>query len=66
MEAKIYPEYSTHYPLLLTNFMKNPLRLYPNDIGVVYRMRLASTIDSPGVSGTSAPANWLMLSKLWV
>lgn len=37
MEAKIYPEYSTHYPLLLTNFMKNPLKLYPDDIGVVYR-----------------------------
>ena len=37
MEAKTYPEYSTHYPLLLTNFMKNPLKLYPDDIGVVYR-----------------------------
>jgi acyl-CoA synthetase (AMP-forming)/AMP-acid ligase II len=37
METHTYPEFSTHYPLLLTTFMKRPLRLYPNEIGVVYR-----------------------------
>jgi len=37
MEARTYPEYSTHYPLLLTTFMKRPVRLYPDQIGVVYR-----------------------------
>ncbi len=37
MEKKTYPEYSIHYPLLLTTFMKRPARVYPNEIGVVYR-----------------------------
>ncbi|MGA8849053.1 MAG: long-chain-fatty-acid--CoA ligase [Dehalococcoidia bacterium] len=37
MEVKTYPEYSTHYPLLLTHFMKRALSLYPDDIGIVYR-----------------------------
>jgi fatty-acyl-CoA synthase len=37
MEAKTYPQYSTHYPLLLTTFMKTPVKLYPDEIGVVYR-----------------------------
>jgi fatty-acyl-CoA synthase len=37
MEAKTYPEYSRDYPLLLTTFMKRPLNLYPDEIGVVYR-----------------------------
>jgi len=37
MDFKTYPEFSTHYPLLLTTFMKRPVRLYPNEIGVVYR-----------------------------
>jgi acyl-CoA synthetase (AMP-forming)/AMP-acid ligase II len=37
MEAKTYPQYSTRYPLLLTNFMQRPLNLYPDDIGIVYR-----------------------------
>lgn len=37
MKVKTYPEYSTNYPLLLTTFMKRPVRLYPNEIGVVYR-----------------------------
>lgn len=37
MQVKTYPEFSSRYPLLLTNFMKRPLRLYPDDIGVVYR-----------------------------
>ena len=32
-----YPEYSTHYPLLLKNCFLRPLSLYPNEIGVVYR-----------------------------
>jgi acyl-CoA synthetase (AMP-forming)/AMP-acid ligase II len=32
-----YPEFSTHYPLLLTTFMKRPVRYYPNQPGVVYR-----------------------------
>ncbi len=37
MENKTYPEYSSHYPLLLTTFMKRPVKVYPNEIGVVYR-----------------------------
>ena len=37
MDAKTYPEFSTHYPLLLTTFMKRPVSLYPNEIGVVNR-----------------------------
>lgn len=37
MEVRTYPEFSTHYPLLLTTFMKRPVRLYPDEIGVVYR-----------------------------
>jgi fatty-acyl-CoA synthase len=37
MGVKTFPEFSTYYPLLLTHFMKRPLSLYPNDIGIVYR-----------------------------
>ncbi len=37
MEIRTYPEFSTHYPLLLTTFMKRPVRLYPNETGIVYR-----------------------------
>jgi len=37
MEGKTYPEFSTHYPLLLTTFMKRPVKIYPDEIGVVYR-----------------------------
>jgi fatty-acyl-CoA synthase len=37
METRTYPEFSTHYPLLLTTFMKRPVIIYPNEIGVVYR-----------------------------
>ena len=37
MEAKTYPEYSKNYPLLLTAFMKRPVDLYPDEVGVVYR-----------------------------
>lgn len=37
MQVKTYPEFSSRYPLLLTSFMKRPLRMYPDDIGVVYR-----------------------------
>lgn len=37
MEPKTYPEFSTHYPLLLTTFMKRPVKIYPDEIGVVYR-----------------------------
>jgi acyl-CoA synthetase (AMP-forming)/AMP-acid ligase II len=37
LEAGTYPEFSTHYPLLLTTFMKRPVRMYPNETGVVYR-----------------------------
>ena len=37
MEFKTYPEFSKHYPLLLTTFMKRPLLMYPDDIGLVYR-----------------------------
>ncbi len=32
-----YPQYSRNYPLLLTGFMKRPIDLYPDEIGVVYR-----------------------------
>lgn len=41
MEARTYPEFSTHYPLLLTTFMKRPVSLYPDQIGVVYRNHLS-------------------------
>jgi len=37
MEARTYPEFSKNYPLLLTAFMKRPVTLYPDVIGVVYR-----------------------------
>ena len=37
MEHRTYPEFSTHYPLLLTIFMKRPVKIYPDEIGVVYR-----------------------------
>jgi acyl-CoA synthetase (AMP-forming)/AMP-acid ligase II len=37
MKAKTYPEYSKNYPLLLTAFMKRPVDLYPDEVGVVYR-----------------------------
>ena len=37
MDTKTYPEFSTNYPLLLTTFMKRPVRYYPDQIGVVYR-----------------------------
>jgi len=32
-----YPQFSRNYPLLLTTFMKRPVNLYPDDVGVVYR-----------------------------
>lgn len=41
MEARTYPEFSTHYPLLLTTFMKRPVSLYPDLTGVVYRNHLS-------------------------
>lgn len=37
MDDQTYPEFSTNYPLLLTTFMKRPVRYYPDQIGVVYR-----------------------------
>ncbi len=37
MDTNTYPEFSTNYPLLLTTFMKRPVRYYPDQIGVVYR-----------------------------
>ena len=37
MDVKTYPEFSTHYPLLLTTFMKRPVQIYPNEIGIIYR-----------------------------
>ncbi|MFW9781083.1 MAG: AMP-dependent synthetase, partial [Candidatus Heimdallarchaeota archaeon] len=37
MTEKTYPEFSSHYPLLLTTFMKRPVKIYPNETGVVYR-----------------------------
>ena len=36
-EKTTYPEYTSHYPLLVKNFMKRPLYLYPDDIAMVYR-----------------------------
>ena len=50
MEHRTYPEFSTHYPLLLTTFMKRPVSLYPDQIGVVYRNH---------VTGTYARFTWL-------
>lgn len=35
--AKTYPEYSSRYPLTLKAIMMRPVRLYPDEIGVVYR-----------------------------
>lgn len=37
MQSITYPEFSTNYPLLLTTFMKRPVRYYPDHTGVVYR-----------------------------
>ena len=37
MKFKTFPEFSIHYPLLLTTFMKRPVRIYPNELAVVYR-----------------------------
>ena len=37
MATRTYPEYSINYPLLLTTFMQRPVRLYPNETGVVHR-----------------------------
>ena len=37
MKFKTFPEFSTHYPLFLTTFMKRPVRIYPNELAVVYR-----------------------------
>ena len=37
MVDRTFPEFSTNYPLLLTSFMKRPVRVYPNEIGIVYR-----------------------------
>ncbi|MGO4327508.1 long-chain-fatty-acid--CoA ligase [Cupriavidus sp. M-11] len=37
MANKTYPEFSTHYPLVLTTIMKRPVRMYPDQTGVVYR-----------------------------
>jgi len=32
-----YPEYSINYPLLIKTFMQRPVKLYPEQIGIVYR-----------------------------
>lgn len=37
IETGTFPEFSTHYPLLLTTLMKRPVQLYPHETGVVYR-----------------------------
>ena len=34
---QIYPEYTTHYPLLIKSLTKRALDLYPDDIAIVYR-----------------------------
>ncbi len=41
MENRTYPEFSSQYPLLLTTFMKRPVKVYPNEIGVVYRNHIS-------------------------
>ncbi|MGB3067816.1 MAG: long-chain-fatty-acid--CoA ligase [Ottowia sp.] len=40
MDSRTYPEFSTHYPLILSTFMKRPVRYYPDQVGVVYRNHL--------------------------
>ena len=42
MVNKTYPEFSSHYPLLLTTLMKRPVKVYPNEVGVVYRNHVTS------------------------
>lgn len=37
MESQSYPEYTTHYPLLIKSLIKRPLSYYPDDIAIVYR-----------------------------
>lgn len=37
MDARTYPEYSTRYPLLLTTLMHRPVRLKPDETGIIYR-----------------------------
>ena len=37
MTERTYPEFSTNYPLLLTTLMKRPVKIYPQEIGIVYR-----------------------------
>jgi fatty-acyl-CoA synthase len=37
MKEKTYPEYTTHYPLLIKGCLKRPLLLYPDEIAMVYR-----------------------------
>ena len=37
MEPRLYPEFSSEYPLLLTTLMKRPVNLYPDKIGIIYR-----------------------------
>ena len=54
MEYRTYPEFSTHYPLLLTTLMKRPVSLYPDQIGVVYRNH---------VTGDYARFTWLQWYK---
>ena len=37
-EKMTYPEYTSRYPLLVKNFAKRPLYLYPDDIAMVTRL----------------------------
>ena len=37
MAFNTFPQYSSNSPLLLTTVMTRPVRLYPDEIGVVYR-----------------------------
>jgi fatty-acyl-CoA synthase len=41
MVDRTYPEFSTHYPLLLKSFMQRPVNLYPHEIGMVYRNHIS-------------------------
>ena len=62
MAFRTYPEHSTNYPLLLTTFMRRPVRLYPDEIGVVYRNprtgRYFRFTWSEWYARTSKLANW--------
>jgi len=60
MEVKTHPEYSTRYPLLLTNCMRRPLNYTQTTSQLFTVMTLESITVSPGVSGIDALLSLLM------